>query len=1132
MRKTNNEYIYSPSDLIRYMESPFASWMERFDLEKPGTLERDQEDAEGKLVAEAGDEHENAYLFSLREKNFDVCEILRNKEAKELTLKAIKDQRQIIFQPYLEMNGFGGYADFLKLNEDGMYEVWDTKLARSVKPYFLVQLCCYSEMLSTITGQLPQKVGIILGNLNEEEFRTAEHFDYYLNLKKSFLEQMAQWSESNRPDPLPGAEHRDWSGAAENWMKEQDHLCLVASLRSNQVKKFNDAGINTVAELATTLKTRIKGMSDVTLGNLKEQARLQVETRKMREQKSEECPPLFEVRKHIESKAPRGLSLLPPASPLDAYFDLEGFPLMKDGLEYLWGATHIESGSPEFTDWWAHDHHEEEEAFIQFMDWAYSRWKKDPHMHIYHYAPYEITALKRISGRCGKREDELDDLLRNGVFIDLYKVVRQGLLVGEGSYSIKKIERLYRPARDGDVSTSMGSVIAYADWMKSGEPDDWESSELLRAIRDYNKDDCDSTWELAEWLRGLQKENAISHIPLVKDTGKDQSESDPEKERALAEKKRLVRELESKADSNPGKATGKISRMLQHLLEFHRREEKPGWWQLFEWNDTEHERLVDDDDCLGNLKADGSAPQKEAKSLIFSYAYDPDQQTKIEEGQYVKISGSLTPVRVHEINPSEKKVLLKISEKALGEKLENSMPTRLSLLPHELVPAAPIPQAIEQVASEWLKDESLPRPLRDFLLRSCPDISGVPRGQPLITGKDKEACALSVVRNMVNTTLCIQGPPGAGKTYLSSHLILDLLSQGKKVGISSNSHKAILNLLAACSKNTENPIKAVKVGGDKNDAILLKHKEIQHQGSPQKASAEYEDGLIGGTAWFFSRDDMKERLDYLFIDEAGQVSVANLVGMSRCAQNFVLIGDQMQLQQPLQGTHPGESGHSLLDYYLHEHSIVPPEKGIFLDTTWRLHPDICKFVSDCFYNGKLLPHPDNRNRSIDPPQGGKGLVGKPAGIVFLPVEHSGNSRYSDEEVSVAKRAFEELIGRPSTDREGKPDSPLAIEDFLFIAPYNAQVRRLRDALPDGARVGSVDKLQGQEAKVVILSLCASYGEASPRGIDFLLNRHRMNVAVSRGQTLAVVIGDPRIALSPANSVGEMACLNLLAKLSS
>jgi uncharacterized protein len=328
-------------------------------------------------------------------------------------------------------------------------------------------------MLSNITGELPERIGIILGNHNEENFRTEEHFDYYLNLKNSFLEQMTQWNESNRPDPLPGAEHRDWSGTAENWMKEQDHLCLVASLRSNQVKKFNAAGINTVADLATTDRTRINGMSDVALANLKEQARLQVETRKLRENESDDSPPLFEVRSHnMDTKAPRGLALLPPASPLDAYFDLEGFPLMQGGLEYLWGATHLESGNPEFTDWWAHNHSEEEEAFVQFMDWAHDRWTEDPGMHIYHYAPYEITALKRIAGRCGKREDELDELLRNEVFVDLYQVVRQGLVVGEGSYSIKKVERLYRPPREGEVSTSMGSVVAYADWMSSGESQD------------------------------------------------------------------------------------------------------------------------------------------------------------------------------------------------------------------------------------------------------------------------------------------------------------------------------------------------------------------------------------------------------------------------------------------------------------------------------------------------------------------------------------------------------------------------------------------------------------------------------------------------------------------------------------
>ena len=1132
MRKTKNGYTYSPSDLIRFMESPFASWMERFNHEKPNVYKKDTENEEKKLIAEAGDDHESAHLLSLKEHGKDVCEILKNSEAKDKTIAAIREKREIIFQPYFEMNGFGGYADFLKLNEGGEYEVWDTKLARSVKPYFLVQLCCYSEMLSNLTGQLPEKVGIILGNQNEQDFRISEHFDYYLNLKNSFLKQMGEWNESNRPEPLAGADHRQWSGSAENWMQEQDHLSLVASLRSNQVKKFNDAGIHTVAELAVTNKTHIKGMSDVSLANLKDQARLQVETRKIRERESEETPPLFETRAQSEGKAPRGLALLPPASPLDAYFDLEGFPLMQGGLEYLWGATHVESGSPEFTDWWAHNHEQEEEAYIHFMDWAHTRWEKDPTMHIYHYAPYEITALKRIAGRCGKREDELDELLRNEVFIDLYKVVKQGLLVGEGSYSIKKIERLYRPARDGEVSTSMGSVVAYADWMKSEEADNWESSNLLRAIRDYNKDDCDSTWELAEWLRDLQQKHGISYTQSKKIAEKVSENSDPEKEIALAEKKRLIEKLETMVEANKGNDTGKISLMLQHLLEFHRREEKPGWWQLFEWNDTEHERLVEDDDCLGNLLADGSNPSPEAKSLVFSFNYDPNQQTKIESGQNVKISGSLNSVRVYEINPFEKKVHIKITKKTLDEKFDGVFPSSFSLLPYEMVHSQPIPQAIMSVAEQWAKDKRMSSALKDFLLRSQPKIKGLTRGENLPLGEDNIETCKKIVNAMDSTTLCIQGPPGAGKTYLSSHLINDLLRQGKKVGISSNSHKAILNLMGACDKNTTEDFSAIKVGGDKEEPIISKSSRITHFASPQKASAEYEDGLIGGTAWFFSRDDMQERLDYLFIDEAGQVSVANLVGMSRCAKNFVLIGDQMQLQQPLQGTHPGESGHSLLDYYLHEHSIVPPEKGIFLDTTWRLHPDICKFVSDCFYEGKLLPQKNNINRSVEIRTGEKALVSEKAGILFIPIEHSGNSRFSDEEVDLSVRIFRELLGQPTTNRMGKQGKPLETDDFLFIAPYNAQVRRLRDALPKGAKVGSVDKFQGQEAQVVILSLCASYGETGPRGIDFLLNRNRINVGLSRAQTLSIVVGDPRTALNSPNSVGEMACLNLLAKLSS
>ena len=318
--------------------------------------------------------------------------------------------------------------------------------------------------------------------------------------------------------------------------------------------------------------------------------------------------------------------------------------------------------------------------------------------------------------------------------------------------------------------------------MKSEEADNWESSNLLRVIRDYNKDDCDSTWELAEWLRDLQQKHGISYTQSKKIAEKVSENSDPEKEIALAEKKKLIEKLETMVEANKGNDTGKISLMLQHLLEFHRREEKPGWWQLFEWNDTEHERLVEDDDCLGNLLADGSNPSPEAKSLVFSFNYDPNQQTKIESGQNVKISGSLNSVRVYEINPFEKKVHIKITKKTLDEKFDGVFPSSFSLLPYEMVHSQPIPQAIMSVAEQWAKDKRMSSALKDFLLRSQPKIKGVTRGENLPLGEDNIETCKKIVNAMDSTTLCIQGPPGAGKgtqaALLSTQLGIPHISTG------------------------------------------------------------------------------------------------------------------------------------------------------------------------------------------------------------------------------------------------------------------------------------------------------------------------------------------------------------------
>jgi uncharacterized protein len=256
--------------------------------------------------------------------------------------------------------------------------------------------------------------------------------------------------------------------------------------------------------------------------------------------------------------------------------------------------------------------------------------------------------------------------------------------------------------------------------------------------------------------------------------------------------------------------------------------------------------------------------------------------------------------------------------------------------------------------------------------------------------------------------------------------------------------------------------------------------------------------------------------------------VANLIGMARAAHNLVLIGDQMQLGQPIQGSHPGESGLSILDYLLQGQATIAEDKGIFLGKTWRLHPRLCEFISGAVYDGRLQAAPHTRHRVVRVPPTAR-YVTREAGLLFVPVSHEGNTQGSDEEVAVIRVLVEELVGREVTNEKGEVKGPLQLADILFVAPYNMQVRKLGRALGPGARVGSVDKFQGQEAPVVILSLCASQGESSPRGLEFLLNKQRLNVALSRAQSLAIVVANPALAQTRCQSLTQMTLLNLFCR---
>lgn len=1125
MYYSENIIVYSPSDLCRFMSSPFASWMERYSIEIPEHgFERDEDDSMLRLLQDKGEAHEAGLLkeFQLQGKNIAVIDGATVKKKRANTLTAMASGAEVIFQACLQKSPFRGFADFLvkvpgqSLLGDYHYEVWDTKLSKTPKPYFAVQLCCYAEMLAEDQGRYAKEIIVALGNGELCRLPVSDYRFYYQHLKHQFLQFEAEFDPNDMPDPAESHSWGDWAGVAEQLLLERDHLSQVATINRGQIKAIENAGIVTASELAATDIHDIPKVSTSVFQRLKAQARIQ-------KQSEGHDKPAFEVLVPAPGDA-KGLALLPPSSPMDVFFDIEGFPLVEGGLEYLWGNTYFDEWCQrQFKDFWAHDSQQEKQIFQDFILWVYGRWQRDPAMHIYHYANYEIAACRRLMGRYGVCEHEVDELLRNEVFVDLYKIVRHGLLVGEPRYSIKNIEHLYRGKRQTEVGTGGDSVVVYEQWRENPDGDTWQTSKVLNDIRDYNIDDCDSTQELVDWLREQQ---ATHGIQFTGKTTVEQKEIPEEVTARIQLRNELLARAESERERDPQRAA--ITELLAWLLEFHRRAEKPVWWRLFDRLGMMEDELVDDLDCIVMCQRTEREPFKatpKARQHCYEYRFDVSQEFKEPRiGGHMWLLG-LDGQKVKLVEFDANAGLLSVQS---GEE----PPSIISLVPNDIVRSKPIPESIEQVVSAYAEDQLTECAILDFLYRRNPRIRGGSGGAIVDEMSDVPVLDQVVrqVLNLDNSYLCIQGPPGAGKTYTGKHLIAELVKQGKRIGICSNSHKAINNLLfgvaehcrdegiavhSCCTKDTDT---------DKIDELgikLIANKDLANNLQPGC--------VLGTTAWGFARDDMAGELDYLFVDEAGQVSVANLVAISRSTANLVLKGDQMQLGQPVQGTHPGESGQSILEYLLQDHATIPPELGVFLGTTYRMHPAVNQFISDAIYEGRLHTDTANERQIVRVPDGYQGPLSKGAGIIFYPVEHEGNSQASEEEASAIREFAHQLLGRAFVDRDNKVHT-IDWEHMLFVAPYNHQVAILKQALGEQAKIGSVDKFQGQEAPIVFLSLCASDIHEAPRGVSFLLDKNRINVAISRAQSLAIVVASPRLALDFHGNLEDMRLVNLFARL--
>ena len=735
-------------------------------------------------------------------------------------------------------------------------------------------------------------------------------------------------------------------------------------------------------------------------------------------------------------------------------------------------------------------------------------------------------------GRYGTREDEVDQLLRKGVMVDLLRAVRQSLRASVESYSIKKMEQFYGFEREVDLRDAGSSIVAFEQWLELGEGDRPESTHLERIER-YNRDDVVSNVRLRDWLEDRRVELAeLTGLDVPRPTEREAQVSD-ELSATAARVAALVQRLADPAEVSE-RSSGAIARtagdwLLAQILGWHRREDKAMWWEFHRLLDLTPEQLVDEDDPIGLLTPVGPVDDERRGKQVWRYAFpaqdfdawrgdafDPDRKAERPgDSPWDWVAGEVEAIDAANLTVD------------IRRKLEAPHPRAIVPLPW--FRAAAHQERLLEIG-EWVADHGIDavgphRAARDLLM-DRPPRAGQSPGAALATNDETDlSAARRLVTQLDQTVLAIQGPPGSGKTYSGARMICTLLAGGKRVGITGTSHKVIGNLLRAvlaAAAIEEVDVRPVQHGSA--DQVLADERVVRAKNADD-VRAQLDDGranLAAGTSWLWASSKLIGGVDVLFVDEAGQISLANVLAMSQAADSIVLLGDPQQLDQPLKGSHPPGADRSALGHVLGVHATIPAERGLFLETTWRLHPALCEFTSEAFYDDRLESEPHLHIQRLQAADAGLDGVGPR--LVAHPT--SGADNESAEEAEVVARLARSLVDGGATwvDEHGVA-RPVGWDDVLIVAPYNAQVGAIKRRLPEEARVGTVDKFQGQEAPISLYSMTTSSPELAPRGMDFLYSRNRLNVATSRARCVAVVVASPDLLRVRARTPEQMRLAN-------
>ncbi len=1072
------------------------------------------------ILAKRGAEHETAYVEYLRMKGLSVLD-LKN-QSTDATLNAMVEGIDVITQATLVKENWLGNADIL-LRVEGKskfgnwsYEVQDTKLSLNTRAATVLQLCVYTDLLTHLQGSKPGRMYVVMpgDDFPTEAFLFSDFQAYYRLTKENFMQAMAGPPAEIYPDPVLQCAICRWWKRCDSKRHVDDHLSLIAGIRSSHRAELISQKITTLEQYAKEpepLREKPERGNMETYRSIQEQAKIQWEGRIQNKL----------VHKLLKMQEGRGFYRLPEPTQGDIYFDIEGDPFFdKGGLEYLLGYSYRGAdGGSEYNALWALDRVDEKKTFEQFIDFVMDRWTRNPNMYIYHYGIYEPSAIKRLTGRHGTRADEVDKLLRGERFVDIHAVIKESLKASVERYSLKDLEGFTSYQRKIELSNASMSRRALECALELKEISSLPEN-TIQLVQDYNQDDCLATQAVHSWLERLRTEiiasGQIISRPKIQDSEASENIQNVQT-RALALFKGLTEKLPE--DRSTWNEAEKATWLLAHLIDYFRREDKSAWWEFYRVHEMNEDDLLDERKAVTGLqfvKPLELGPR--AKTPIHRYEYPP-QEVSLDEGDEVyEVKGEKIGA-VHAIQLENYTIDIKKTAKTTGlhassiHALERIDPGTL---------ATSIMNVAECFIDDGLGDEGPFRATKHLLLKKKPKLFMNKDGPLLQPHEEVVDGAVRIASSLDRSVLAIQGPPGSGKTYAGAKMIIALVKAGKKVGVTAVSHKVIRNLFKKVIELDGGATGCVHKVTDKSTD--LSEGIIEVNKSSEAIDALTNSKVVGGTAWLWADNNSVETLDFLFVDEAGQMSLSQVLSASRAAKNLILLGDPQQLEQPQKGAHPEGSDVAALTYLLNGHKTMPDDTGLFLNVTRRLHPKLSAFTSELFYESRLESLPGLEIQEI---KGDTSFTG--GGLYYVPVDHTGNTHKSKQEIQVIAKIVSQLTGPDiSWTKSSNEKVKLEKDEILIVAPYNAQVAALREDLAD-MRIGTVDKFQGQEASVVIYSMTSSTPEDAPRGMSFLFNLNRFNVATSRAKCICILVASPRLMEPECHTIEQMRLANALCR---